>query len=313
MEGITLRELDTEYDFAFLAELLNKVRLQTTTAELLRESEEKVHAGQIRQTLVAQTAEKSFAGYCLVTHRPSAKAGRLYLDVAVDPAWRGQGLGTRLYDNALAFALAQGAVILDADVYDNCPLCLQFAEKRGFAIDRHLFESSLDLRTFDPRAFDGLVQAVEASGIRLFSLADAGDTEAIRRQLYDVNRRAALDDPASHGTFPSYEEFSGFVFTASWFQAEGQILAADGDEIIGLSAVGAFDGVMENMMTGVLPAYRRRKIAQALKVVALRYAKESGAARIRTHNDSQNAAMLAINRKLGYEAQVGEYRLTRRL
>lgn len=173
----------------------------------------------------------------------------------------------------------------------------------------------IDLRTFDLSRFDSLLQTVEASGIRFLSLADTGSSEEIRRKLYDVNYRAVLDDPASHGTFASYEEFSRILFTASWFRPEGQILAVDGDEIVGLSAVGYFADTnsMENMITGVLPAYRGRKIAQALKIVALTFAKSYGADSIRTHNDSQNAPMLAINRKLGYIPQVGEYRLVRRL
>jgi RimJ/RimL family protein N-acetyltransferase len=111
------------------------------------------------------------------------------------------------------------------------------------------------------------------------------------------------------------EEFSSFLFTASWFRPQGQILAAEGDKIIGLAAVGYFaeSNSMENLITGVLPAYRGRKIGHALKVVALRYASAAGADSIRTHNDSQNEPMLAINRKLGYKSQVGELRLVRRL
>ena len=314
MKSISFRQFDIDHDLPALAEFLTKVRIQKVTAERVLIWENNVQPDQIRRTTIAQANDNSFAGYSLVYHRPGAADGRLYLDVAVDPAWRKQGVGTALYVDALQYALANDATILDADVYDNCPHCLKFAEERGFAINRHLFESSLDLHAFDPSLFDNIVQSVEANGIRIFSLAEAGDSEEIRRQLYDVNYCVALDDPASHGTFPSYEEFSSFVFTASWYRSEGQILAAEGNKIIGLSAVGYFADTnsMENMITGVLPAYRGRKIGQALKLVALRFAKESGADSIRAHNDSQNEPMLAINRKLGYKSQVGEYRMVLR-
>lgn len=66
---------------------------------------------------------------------------------------------------------------------------------------------------------------------------------------------------------------------------------------------------MYNMMTGVDEAYRGQKIAQILKLHSFQFAKEYGADFIRTHNDSLNAPMLAINRKLGYEPNPGEFRL----
>ncbi len=42
---------------------------------------------------------------------------------------------------------------------------------------------------------------------------------------------------------------------------------------------------------------------------SIRCAKRQGAASIRTNNDSQNAPMLAINRKFGYRPEPGFYRL----
>ncbi len=66
-------------------------------------------------------------------------------------------------------------------------------------------------------------------------------------------------------------------------------------------------------MTGVVASYRGRKIALALKLLAIRYAWSHGAKTIRTHNDSLNAPMLAINRKLGYQPQSGKYRLRKEI
>jgi ribosomal protein S18 acetylase RimI-like enzyme len=61
--------------------------------------------------------------------------------------------------------------------------------------------------------------------------------------------------------------------------------------VVGLSAVGFFQQTNRayNMITGVDRAYRGRKIAQALKLLTIRYAKERGAEAIVTNNDSQNA------------------------
>jgi hypothetical protein len=52
-------------------------------------------------------------------------------------------------------------------------------------------------------------------------------------------------------------------------------------------------------------------LTQALKLLAIRCARRCarryGAVYIRTHNDSENAPILAINRKLGYQPRPGLY------
>ena len=70
---------------------------------------------------------------------------------------------------------------------------------------------------------------------------------------------------------------------------------------------------MYNMFTGVQRAYRGRGIALALKLLTIRCARSFSARYVRTHNDSENGPMLAINRKLGYQPEPGLYRVVRDL
>jgi GNAT superfamily N-acetyltransferase len=208
---------------------------------------------------------------------------------------------------------------LDTEALEQCPEGLAFAQKRGFVIDHHMFKSKIDLATFDGTPYDGLVDSLKAEGFRFFSLAEASDTLEARRKLYALNYAAAMDDPSSTGSFIDFENFNRNFDTASWFRAEGQILASvmvGGEErYVGLSAVGYFvtDNYMYNLFTGVDREYRGRKLAQALKSLSIRFAKEFGADYIITHNDSQNAPMLAVNRKLGYQPLPGVYRLVKQL
>ena len=60
-------------------------------------------------------------------------------------------------------------------------------------------------------------------------------------------------------------------------------------------------------------AWRGRGIALALKLLAIRAARRYGARYLRTNNDSENAPMLAVNRKLGYQPAPGYYRMSARL
>ncbi|MDX1416744.1 MAG: GNAT family N-acetyltransferase [Candidatus Promineifilaceae bacterium] len=315
MSEISFRPAVPTPDFPALAALLSKVWPQMVTAGQMHEWEERQPAGQIRLRFVAEKGQAGIIGYGLVYHEASGAEGRFLLDVIIDPQWRNRGIGGKLYDHILSVALDHGANFLDCELSDNCPECLRFARKRGFIIDRHMFESVLDLASFDYNHFQPIIFRLESEGIRFISLASGGDTAALRRQLYEIDRQSALDDPASKGTFPTFEEFSRQVFEASWFRPEGQMMALDGQKVIGLSAVGYFthNNRMYNMTTGVLPAYRGRQIAQALKILALRYAQSYGAQTVIAHNDSQNKAMLAINRKLGYRSQPGDYRMIKDL
>lgn len=70
---------------------------------------------------------------------------------------------------------------------------------------------------------------------------------------------------------------------------------------------------MHNAFTDVDRAYHGRKIALALKLLAIQCARRYGASSIMTDNDSMNAPMLAINRKLGYQQESAMYRLLRAL
>ena len=315
MEKLIIRLAEPATDFVQLAALLNKVWREPVTAELLHSWESRPIEGQIRRRMVGVAEDGHIIAYSLVLHEPSAAAGDFFLTAIVDPAQRRQGVGQQMYDEALAFALEQGATLLRGEVNEGDEPGMAFARKHGFAIDKHIYSSVIDLHTFDDSHFAGLIEHITATGIRFFSLADVNNEARWQRQLYEVNVQAALDDPASTGTFPDYEEFRQRIFESEWFWPPGQFLAADGDKGVGLAAVRYYSHTnsMYNLITGVLPAYRGRKIAQALKLLTIRLGMAQGADYIRTINDSQNEPMLAVNRKLGYQPRPGEYRLLKQL
>lgn len=310
----TFRDLN-DGDLPELAALVSQVSVEPMSLSQLQDWHGRQPEGHIRRSRVAVDAAGHISGYNLLQHEAWEEEGLFYVEVIVKLEWQGQGLGCRLYDDMGTAVSTLDGKRLKGDVRDDRPDWLRFAQNRGFTIRRHLFESTIALSAFDERPFAGLVESIEATGIHFFSLADVGDTEQARRKLHAVNTAVSADSPGSDGGFPSFAEFNQMFNTVSWFRPEGQILAADGDEYIGLAAVGYFaeTNSMVNMITGVLPAYRGRKIAQALKLLTIRCAKTFGAATIRTSNDSENAPMLAINRKLGYKPLPGKYLLHKTL
>ena len=156
----------------------------------------------------------------------------------------------------------------------------------------------------------GRIEAIEAAGIRFFTLADLGNTEEAQRRLYALNGLLARDTPGYQSWLP-FEAFQAQVCSASWYRADGQIVAAAGETWVGMAAVGFFVNTqsMHNMITGVERPFRGRGIALALKLLSIRCARSYSAHYLRTNNDSENAPMLAINRKLGYRPEPGLYRV----
>jgi GNAT superfamily N-acetyltransferase len=277
---------------------------------LLREEEQNLPAGTVYQMTAAVTDRDYLVGYTDAWHLPWMPEGHFRLLIRVDPAYRRQGIGSRLYDVAREFMLAQGAIHLGASVRDDQPDWLRFATQRGYTIERHTFTSVLDLAAFDPAAWMAVVTKVEAQGLRFVTLAELGNTPEAQRRLYDLNRTLALQAPGQD-TFPDWDTFRNDVFGAHWFRPDAQLLVLDGDQWVGLGAVGLHpeSNAAYNAFTGVLESHRGRGIAQALKVRGIMWAKTQSMPIIRTDNDSLNAPMLAVNRKLGYRPEIGFYKL----
>ncbi|MCB9421123.1 MAG: GNAT family N-acetyltransferase [Ardenticatenaceae bacterium] len=309
-----LRELK-EGDLPEVATLTNEVSLFPTTLSDLIDWYNRQPEGHIRRLWVAVDSNRQIVGYSKLFRSSWDEAGLFNFDITVKPERQGQGLGSRLYDDAFATISTFNVKKLKAFVRDDRPDCLHFAQNRGFTIQRHSFGSTIDLAEFDERPFTGLVESLEAGGIHFASLADMGDTEDARRTLHAALTVITRDVPGEDRVFSSFEEFNEWIKDGFWPAPSEQIMAIDGDKCVGVAILlrNNENNSLGNFLTGVLPAYRGHKVAQALKLVAIRYGKTIGANYIYTTNDSVNAPMLAINRKLGYKPQPGGYLLYKQL
>jgi GNAT superfamily N-acetyltransferase len=307
---MTLRQADPARDFERIAGLLSLVSTEPVTADGLREDEARTMPGKHWQRWVAEAPDGQIVGTSMLIRYPSQPAGMMNLELVVDPTRRRQGIGTALFHAAMAYGRKHGATRVLAEVRDDSADSLRFAEKRRFVTSHHVFDSALDLATFDETPFAGVVEQLEAEGIEFITLADTGKTDEALRQLYALNRMAVLDEPGSTGGFPTYENWLRIVIDAGWYSAENQFIAVLNGRFVGLAGVYAEPGAPESMfngLTGVERDERGRGIATALKLLTIRRAKALGAARVTTNNDERNGPMLAINRRFGYVAMAGHY------
>lgn len=303
-----------EADASAVADLINRGYPEPSTVEQVRERIRGSRGSREVTRLVATSDAGEVIGYGHTLRDDWMEPGLFWAHVVVDPAVRRQGVGSLLHGEVMAWARERGGATFRGEARESMPEGLPFAARHGYHIDRHIFESALDLASFDERPFVSALNTARAAGIHFFSLADLGDTMEARRKLYEVERVVARDIPGgSESATRPFEIFLREVCDPAHYRPETQLVAADGDAWVGLAGVLDYPAnrSMYNGITGVLPAYRGRGIATALKLLAIRAARQRGAATIRTNNDSRNAPMLAINRKLGYQPEPGYYRMLR--
>jgi mycothiol synthase len=230
---------------------------------------------------------------------------KFHLEVVVDPAFLGRGIGRRLYDLVLAEVRQFEPLSVDEWSREDMAVRVGFFERRGFVEDMRMWTSELDLTTFDARHFAHLVPAVEAHGIRIRSLAELGANDSVvQHKLYEMWLELRRDVP-----HPPSDETVDISFERYWEQNDrpqllpaGYFIALDGEEYVGTSQLwlSPEPDMVRTGLTAVRRAYRRRGIAFALKIRSLEFGQAHGYKRVQTENELNNRGMLAINDQLGF-------------
>ncbi len=293
-----------EHDRAVITEYQNKVRprhLQETVAEWER-SDAVRPAEEVRLRLCMGEPAVAYMGVVDRSTSVWRKPDVCSFTLEVDRDHRNQGLGSALYEQAAEFARQRGSARLQTSVrfYEPEEPAARFLEKRGFVEVNRIVPVMLDLTTFEREQFPTPAPA----GIRFSSYAEAGDTEAHRHKLHALMTQIDRDIPTNDvlSEPPVFEEWIKDIDRPEWDSAAVLLAADEADHWIGISQLGFQEGtnIGWTFLTGVLPEYRGRSIAYALKLLALDAALARGCPLILTENHEDNAPMRAINRKLGF-------------
>jgi GNAT superfamily N-acetyltransferase len=212
--------------------------------------------------------------------------------IVVDPARRGNGVGSALWDVLSGHFEEIGARRIVA-------MSRSDAQTRAF-LERCDFGSQAThtISAVDPGSLGA--PPPPPDGIEIVPLSRfEGDPE----RVYASDRESAMDEP---GPF----DFSGMTFE-TWRRLIWSF--PDNDHDVGMAALagGTVVGTTlvytdretgrgANAGTGVVRAHRGKGIALALKRHSLARAAAAGITRVVTVNDETNAPMLAINARLGY-------------
>jgi RimJ/RimL family protein N-acetyltransferase len=131
-------------------------------------------------------------------------------------------------------------------------------------------------------------------------------SEVTPEAVYGTVCEAALDEP-----MPTPNDSIPFDdFMRDWEDPDLDLgsssVVLDGERVVAFAFINIAGSRAQHGFTGTARDYRGRGLATAAKRHALRAAAARGVERVTTSNAEDNAAMRAINRRLGFE-QIGEH------
>lgn len=233
------------------------------------------------------------------------------MSVGVKPEHQNKGIGAALYETVLeAVCAAHDPLRVTTYTRADRERAVRFLSDRGFVEEMREWESRLDVPAFDftPYEAEGAEQRVESKGIVLTTFGRLADDPERDRKIHALENRLGADVPSTDPhTDVSFEQWQKMLLGSPNFLPDGYQVAvhqATG-EYVGLSMLFArqADRDLDTGLTGVSRDWRRQGVALALKLRAIRFAKEYGAPCIRTENEINNRGMLGINERLGFVKQ----------
>jgi RimJ/RimL family protein N-acetyltransferase len=217
----------------------------------------------------------------------SGDVGRI--GVNVHPDYRRRGIGSELYDVGLAHLHSLGVSRL-ATTFTESPEGVRFATARGWREER-----AETLAVLDPAEVDVVPDASA-------EIKPARDLDP--HELHRVDEEATRDMPSLEAieSIP-YDEWLAFVWDNPLFTRDGSVGAVVDGRVAAVSLLLANveAGRALSMFTGTSCAYRGRGLALAVKAASAAWAADHGITQMITTNDERNAAMLAVNKRLGYK------------
>lgn len=215
--------------------------------------------------------------------------GSAWFWIGVGGAHRGRGIGRELYTRIEQRVRGLAAPLLRTQINDEDGR--GFLERRGFERSNVMRLQMLDLTTANlPVAQAGVsLRDIDPASLRVLFLEGHAD-------IPSRAPRAAFTD----------EDFKREVLDSETLDRDASSVLLEGDEPVAFALVvsNREHGRAGAQMTTVRRDRRGSGLAYAVKVASLHRAKAVGLRTMLTANDLENEAMLAVNRKLGFEPSV---------
>ena len=226
-------------------------------------------------------------------------------DVVIDPDYESQSIREAYLEYALGKLADENPLAIKAGAREDHENLMTFFHLNGFIEMQRNNVSALDLTTFDSAPFDAVYDKVIAGGIEILNLKEfQARNPHWQHDLWELDwlvfKDVPMPDPPKKRSF---EEFVNQTLKSPSFNADYWTIALDGDLPVAVNNLWPSSGDPEKIftgLTGVIRSHRRRGIATAVKLPALKTAIENGYKFTETENEENNP-MYQINVNLGFK------------
>jgi mycothiol synthase len=288
-----IRRAVTDADLAAYCDVWTAITpREPTTLEVVKR---RIERQPERLYLVAEAAGRivgvGFAG-------PSQSPERTALEVRVLPEHRRHGIGSALLEQLLGHGSRLRPEWVSGMVTEDDAESVGWVQRRGFEEYGRQVELSRSVQEVEN-------EGSAPAGIEIVELSDEHLQGA-----YAVAVECFPDMPVTPPIqAPPYD-----VWLEEEIPGPVTFVALDQGRVIGYAALfDRVEGLAEHGLTAVLQSHRGSGIATALKRAQLHWASEHGYRELATWTQDGNAAMQAVNLKLGYRPRPAVINVRKRL
>jgi L-amino acid N-acyltransferase YncA/RimJ/RimL family protein N-acetyltransferase len=258
-----------------------------------------------RHYVVEKAEAKQILAYGAVEQTVYLPKYRLLL--LSDPQWLKLGAGDLLLDRLMDDLREAQAITVSCRQYASETELVDVLKSRGFAETARVLDLRLNVATADVSRLETLIRRLENDGISISTFAEerVRDPRCVEN-LHELTTLLTRDDPA-RGPFmsPAYNAREALMWMEmKYVLPDAYFIAKRGDEYVGVSDVSLFEAVPGGLtqgFTGVKREYRRRGLAEVLKLSGIVYAQTHGYQIVQSFNKPEQEAIRGLNAKLGFE------------
>ncbi|RAL21947.1 hypothetical protein DL897_15265 [Thermoflavimicrobium daqui] len=263
------------------------------------------HFGYFRRYVLEEN--NSILAYGHLMKRPGSREGYLITTIQVDQSHRNKGYGKAIWDRLWSLIQREKPNGLETFILDTEPISKEWAERIGFKMQAHEVESILRLKDYRPRYSLSKVP-IMLDGLQYGNLANEESLDKWERacRLY---LQLCQENPQFIRIDHLAIDVAKYILSPNRGVSEDSIwIAKDQEKWIGMTVLRrVHKKEMRNAFTAVCTEYQGKGIGSILKYIASDFAYERKIAYLRTFNLSANEAMLAINQRMGYKKQSGQW------